>query len=151
MGLLNYTTSIEVGKTIGEIQLMLARAKVSAILAEYDGAGNVTAISFKVPTKFGLMAFRLPCEPRAVQQILNKQVCARQIPSRFHNNMDQARRVGWRIIRQWLEAQLAIVETEMVTLEQVFLPYVQTDSGATLYERLVERGFSNLMLEAPKS
>lgn len=152
MGLLNYTTSIDVTKTIAEITGMLAKAKAAAILSDYDGAGNVIAISFKVPTQFGLMAFRLPCEPRAVSQILNNQVKAGQIPRRFQNDMDQARRVGWRIIRQWLEAQLAIVETQMVTLEQVFLPYAQTESGATIYERMVARGFTgfSLMLESPK-
>jgi len=46
--------------------------------------------------------------------------------------MDQSRRVGWRIIRQWLEAQLAIVETQMVTIEQVFLPYFLLLEVATI-------------------
>lgn len=151
MGLLNYTTQIAVEKTVGEIQSMLARAKAAAVLAEYDGCGNVIAISFKVPTNMGVLAFRLPCEPRAVQQILNNQARAGKIPKRFLNDTDQARRVGWRIIRQWLEAQLAIVETQMVTIDQVFLPYAQTTNGATLYEVMVEKGYNALQLEAPKA
>lgn len=147
MGLLNYTTQITTTKSIAEIQAMLARAKATAMLTEFDGAGNVTALSFKVQTKFGLMPFRLPCDPRAVQAVLNQQVRDRKIPKRFLNDMDQARRVGWRIIKDWLEAQLAIVETEMVTIEQVFLPYAQTETGATLYEALQARQFNMLALE----
>lgn len=149
MGLLKYTTEKPIEETIADIQRMLLRAKASSVLQDFDGAQNVIAISFKVPTKFGVMAFRLPCEARAIQAVLNAQAKAGAIPKRFLNDTDQARRVGWRIIRQWLEAQLAIVETQMVTLEQVFLPYAQTESGATIYERMVERGFNVLALEAP--
>jgi hypothetical protein len=151
MGLLNYTTQISVEKTVSEIQAMLAKAKASAVLSEFDGCGNVIAISFKVPTKMGLLAFRLPCDPQAIQQVLNNQVRSGQIPKRFLNDSAQALRVGWRIIKQWLEAQLAIVETKMVTIDQVFLPYAQTASGETLYEMIAARGYNVLQLEAPKS
>ena len=48
--------------------------------------------------------------------------------------LEQAQRVAWRIVKDWLEAQLAIIETEMVTLDQVMLPYMQGDNGQTVYE-----------------
>ncbi len=55
---------------------------------------------------------------------------------------EQAGRVAWRIIKDWVDAQMAIVETEMVTIEQVFLPYMlMKDSGYTLYEAMVNKGF----------
>ncbi|GAJ03343.1 unnamed protein product, partial [marine sediment metagenome] len=38
-------------------------------------------------------------------------------------------------------AQMAILETEMVKMEQIFLPYVITQSGRTLYEAMVDRHF----------
>ena len=36
---------------------------------------------------------------------------------------------------------MAILETEMVKMEQIFLPYVITDSGKTLYEAMIDRHF----------
>jgi len=36
---------------------------------------------------------------------------------------------------------MAILETEMVQMEQIFLPYVITQGGRTLYEVMVERHF----------
>lgn len=39
--LLNYTTEIAVEKTIREIYSILAQNKTSAIMSEYDGAGNI--------------------------------------------------------------------------------------------------------------
>lgn len=45
------------------------------------------------------------------------------------------------IIKDWVDAQLAIIESDMVTLEQVFLPYMQVKGNQTLYETMVERRF----------
>jgi hypothetical protein len=39
-------------------------------------------------------------------------------------------------VRNWVEAQLAIIETKMVTTEQVFLPYAIVRGGQTLYEHV---------------
>lgn len=57
----------------------------------------------------------------------------------------QAARVGWRILKDWIEAQLALIETGMVTIEQVFLPYVQNDKGQTLYEAIADKKFAGLL------
>jgi hypothetical protein len=48
----------------------------------------------------------------------------------------QAVRTAWRIVKDWTEAQLAIIETRMVTTEQVFLPYAVMRGGKTLYEHI---------------
>jgi hypothetical protein len=44
-------------------------------------------------------------------------------------------------VKDWVEAQMAIVDTKMVQLEQVFLPYVITPDGRTLYERMRDTQF----------
>lgn len=144
--LLNYTTEIAVDKTIGEIYSILARNKTTAIMSEFDGAENIVALSFKAKTEFGEMAFRLPANVQAASKALNDQVQQRLIPRKFYNDVPQARRVAWRIVRQWIEAQMALIQLGQVKLEQVFLPYAQNQSGQTLYEALVESKFSGLAL-----
>ena len=47
--------------------------------------------------------------------------------------------MAWRVIKDWLEAQLALLETEMVTFEQIMLPYLQVDSSHTLYDVMQEQ------------
>jgi hypothetical protein len=47
---------------------------------------------------------------------------------------EHARDVSWRIIKDWVEAQMAIIETCMVTTARVFLPYAVTKNGQTVYE-----------------
>jgi len=144
MGLLNYTTSIDAGKTVGEIQSKLAKAGAHQILHEYDGFGNVSALSFRINTQFGDMAFRLPANITAVEKILKKQFTRGR-----YTDTEQATRVGWRILKDWIEAQLALIETGMVTVEQVFLPYAQDSQGRTVYEVLANQKFKTLALPTP--
>lgn len=151
MALLNYTTSIAVEKTIAEIEKMLAESGAQKILKDYDGAGNVTTISFMIETSKGVIPFKLPMNTRAVMQVLNNQTeefvksgrnRRRVVPTKFHNDMDQARRIGWRILKDWLEAQLALLFLQMVKIEEIFLPYMYNEKeDKTMFEMLEEKGF----------
>lgn len=144
MALLNYTTSISSEKTVSEIQSKLAKAGAHQILHEYDGFGNVNALSFRINTKFGNVAFRLPSNISAVEKTLKKQFSRGKFVT-----TEQATRVAWRILKDWIEAQLALIETGMVTVEQVFLPYAQDSKGQTVYEWFLDRKFDKLALPAP--
>jgi len=49
--------------------------------------------------------------------------------------------VAWRNIRDWVMAQLALYETEIVEMPQVFLPFATDAKGQTLYEKMTEGKF----------
>lgn len=149
MPLLNYTTQISADKTVAEIQAILARAGALAIMTEYDAHAVLVGISFRIATPFGPTAYSLPCDVAAVNRILDKQMRAGKVPRRLVSN-EQAARVGWRIIKDWVEAQLALVQTQMVTLDQVFLPYARTSSGETVYQRYIGAGMAGLAIEDSK-
>ena len=139
MALLDYTTSVEAIKTVGEIQGTLAAHGAKSIQTDYKD-GQVEAFSFLILTPQGEVGIRLPIDPDAVLKVLTQQNKLGKVPKRFINR-PQAVRVAWRIVKDWVQAQMAILETEMVKMEQVFLPYVITDSGKTLYEAMVDRHF----------
>jgi hypothetical protein len=42
--------------------------------------------------------------------------------------------VAWRIIKDWVEAQMAILESQMVQMEEIFLPYMVNRQGQTFFE-----------------
>lgn len=138
MPLLNYTTTIDQDKSVAEISKMLAKAGASAILHNYDDTGNIASLSFKI--KFDrnsdqMISFQLPTDWRPVLETLQEQ---RRRNSRIKATEDQARRVSWRIIKDWVEAQLAIIESRQVTTAQVFLPYATTNNGQTLFQHIAE-------------
>lgn len=129
MPLLNYTTSIAPQKTVMEIQSALAKAGASAIMADYDTDGNVVALSFRLKSPEGDISFKLPTAWQPVHETLKRQNVSRSLQT-----PEQALRVAWRITKHWVDAQLAIIETKMVTTAQVFLPYAITKDGSTVYE-----------------
>ncbi len=139
MPLLNYTTKIDVEKTIGEIQKMLSLRGASQILTDYE-EGYVKALSFRLTLGEQTISFKLPCDWNPVLQLLKDdpkvpvKLCVRE----------QAVRVAWRIVKDWVEAQMALVETNMAQMGEVFLPYAVMKGGQTLFEQMQENP-SNLL------
>jgi hypothetical protein len=126
---------------------MLAAHHARSILIDYDNDGEPCAISFIIKARDTELPFRLPANISKVAQVLLNMRAKK--PKKLQHDYEQAmkrinaqaRRVGWRILRDWVRAQMAIIETEMVTIEQVFLPYMQVKDGQTLYELMNNRGF----------
>ena len=142
MGLLNYSTRIPAVKTAGEVQGILAKHGAKAVMIEYGDNGGVEALSFQIKRGDDSLGFSLPIEPDAVLKVLQRQYGSGQLLSHQGSpDREQAVRVAWRILKDWVEAQMAILETEMVTMEQVFLPYMLTRDNKTLYQAMLDRGF----------
>ena len=133
MPLLNYTTKIDSDRTIEQIQKILIKHGANSILTNYDSNGQPISLSFKAITPQGEFGYKLPVYPDKVQIVLQKQ--------RVRVSDIQAMRIAWRIVKDWVEAQMAILETEMVTMDQIFLPYMLTQNGQTLYQQLVNSKF----------
>ena len=140
MAILNYTTTIATEKTAMEIQQKLAKAGAQAVLCEYDGEGVMNAMSFRVMTAHGVIFFRMPAQMDGVFNALCKDS---KVPKRLQTR-EQASRVAWRILKDWIESQLAIIEAGMAELVEVFLPYAQDASGNTVYQSIKNKGFGAL-------
>lgn len=136
MAILNYTTSISTEKTVVEIQKKLVITGAQVVLSEYDKDGVLCAMSFRIEG----LHFRLPINIEGVYQSLQKD---NRVPKRL-KTYEQAARVAWRIIKDWIEAQVAIIQAGQVDLVQVFLPYAQNQDGRTLYETIKEGGFKQI-------
>lgn len=138
--LLDYTTKVPVSRTIAQIQAKLVEHGARAVMMEYDDRGRIKALAFKIVMPNGELPISLPIDAAATLRVLKKQYANREIPGQYANE-EHAYRVAWRIIKDWVEAQVSLLETEMVRLEQIFLPYVITNDGRTLFERLEEKHF----------
>lgn len=146
MPILNYTTKIDSHKTIMEITQMLSKAGATKIIIDNneDTSGMPTQISFCIRLDNTTLLFALPCNYHGVRSAMNKN---KKIPRSMCTD-EQAQRVAWRILKDWVAAQLAIVEAEVAALPEVFLPYCVTKDGDTLYKNLIERKnhFNNALL-----
>ncbi len=153
MTLKNYSTKIPVHQTVSEIEQILAAHGASDIWKQFDGAGNIICINFAVNTKFGKMPFKLPMETEKIVRILKDDKKAQGKYGRYKAaDIDIARRTGWRIIKDWIDAQMALIDIRLVEIEQVFLPYAYNmQNNQTLYESFKERKFTRMLMTSEQN
>jgi len=140
MPLLDYTTSVPVSRTIAQIQARLVEHGARAVIMEYDDRGRIKALAFNVVMPNRDLPIRLPIDTAATLKVLQRQYANREIPGKYANE-DHAYRVAWRIIKDWVEAQMSLLETEMVKMEEIFLGYVITPGGQTIYQVMAGKNF----------
>lgn len=144
----NYTTSIPEEKTIMEIEQILAQFGASAILKDYHGDESVKAISFKVKTEHGEMPFKIPMDDKQIAQYRSEQFTGYTKKENTKKDLVTARKIGWRIIKDWIHSQLSIVQLRLVKVEEVFLPYMfNYQTNKTFYKMLEEKKFKGMLLE----
>ena len=134
--ILNYTTTVSAQKTVGEIMGILVGHGAKSVLMNYDADHQIESLSFEVSTPHGNIGIRLPVNPESVRRLLEKQKVAARYRTKERSLM-----IAWRIIKTWVSAQMALLETEMVRMEEIFLPYITDGSGRTLFKVMVERNF----------
>ncbi len=134
MPILNYSTKIDAWKTCNEVQQILSKHGVSHFSIKNEG-GFPVALSFTVEYKGTPLNFLLPCNYQGVLSCFKKD---KKIPS-SSKNIEQALRTSWRIVKDWTSSQLALIESEQATVEQIFLPYLVVNStGETLSEKMLQ-------------
>ena len=139
MAILNYTTTVDSFKTVSEIEYILMKHKAKSIMKNYDGE-TITGLSFLIDTGVQQIPVKLPVKIDECLEVLKKE--KRENPRKqIKDTRQQAERVAWRILKDWVEAQMALLDIEMVRFEEIFLPYIETNNGQTIYERLEERQF----------
>lgn len=121
-------TRVNYEQTIAEIQKYLVQAGAKKITFDYDEAMLPCAITFCYQHKKGLMFFSLPLRFNGIHKILKEQKIT------IHTGELQAINTGWRIMKDWILSQLALVDAEIAELPEIFLPYSVTPSGDTLWE-----------------
>lgn len=145
---LNYTTKIPARKTIAECQDLLARAGAISTSVQYRDRQPV-GLAFEYETQFGVRAFAMPVAADGIAAQMKRLDAEHGWPAYLYKGgagsknrahymtREHATDVAWRIAKDWLEAQLAIIDASMVTLDQVMLPYLHIE-GQTLYDRYLE-------------
>ena len=144
MPIKNYTTDVAEEKTVAEIQMLLAVKGARSIQIDYDDKARPSAVSFVIVIQDVPLPFRLPCNFDGVFKAMKdgyKSWHAKNAFERSSKSREQSRRVAWRIVKDWVAAQMALIEAEQATLAQVFLPYAIVNQG----ERLTM--YDNFMLQ----
>lgn len=139
MPILNYTTTIDAYKTVAEIEFILMKHDAKSVLKNYEN-GSIVGLSFLIDTGRQQVPVKMPVKIDECLLVLQKEK-KKNPQKQIKATRDQAERVAWRILKDWLEAQMALLDIEMVRFEEIFLPYIETAGGKTVFERIEEKQF----------
>lgn len=146
--ILNYSTKVPAERTVAEVVTMLREHGARRIMVEYEEKME-SGIAFSIETEFGDRTFRLPCKVEAMRKRLQYYRSRSIIRSDRFTTMEHAAAVAWRVIKDWLEAQLSLIEVGMADITEVMLPYMAIDSnGGTVYTLMRESGLGMLPAHA---
>lgn len=141
MAIKNYTTQVNMHRTVAEIQGVLGAKGAKFVSVEYSDGGDPVAVKFGLVVNGNPIPFRLPCNVAGVFRALQKsrrQPKWQQTTAQERSDREKAPHVAWRIVKDWVEAQMALVEAEQAQLAEVFLPYTVDTNGKTMFEWFVE-------------
>lgn len=139
MAILNYTTQIDAFKTVSEIEYILMKHKAKSIMKNYEGE-SISGLSFLIDTGRQQVPVKLPVRIDECLKVLQRE--KKKSPrSNIKATREQAERVAWRILKDWIESQMALLDIEMVRFEEIFLPYIELQGGETIYDKLNRQQF----------
>lgn len=117
-------------------------------MKEYEGK-RIINLCFIVIINNDQMPFKLPARTEECEKVLRGRV-RRPNDSTYKRIKDQAERTAWKLLSDWVDVQMSLIELGQVELLEIFLPYLYDVSRRqTYFEALREKKFKGL-LEAPK-
>ena len=133
----NYTTSISASKSISEIIDFVIEINASGISQVIEDKKCI-AINFAITEERlgNTITYRLKANPEAAYQILISK--RKRITPEIKENISiQANKVAWRILRDWVHAQCALIQLGQATPIQLFLSYALDEkTNTTIFERI---------------
>lgn len=144
MNLKNYTSSVPVLNSISRIEHRLAQAGAPHIAKSYEG-DRPTGMIFQIPFNNIPMTFKLPAKADNVFNYLVKQRARPPKTSALAPIKAQADRTAWKILSDWIDIQISMIEVEQTESIEMFLAYsYDPDSNLTLFEKIKQNGFKQL-------
>lgn len=135
MNIRNYTSSVPVTNSINYIEHRLSTAGASHIAKFYEGNRPVGMI-FQISQNSIPLTFKLPAKSESVFNVLYSAV-KRPRPSTKETIRMQSDRTAWKILSDWVDIQVTMIQLEQAEFAEVFLPYFYDQkSNKTLFEKV---------------
>lgn len=153
----NYTSNVPVSQTLYRIEQVLIKCGVKSIEKEYGPNAEVCAVRFRIQLVDRELAVRLPADKEKAQDALwfdyvgddrlTKDGKLEPWNRKKKKRADfavQAERTAWRIVKDWVEVQLSMIQLKQADTVEVFMPYVW-DGRQTFYNKLKSQNYHALL------
>lgn len=139
----NYTSQVPVNRSVQHIEDRLVKHGAKNILKLYDNK-KLTGVAFIVSVNQKDIPFRLPARIDRVEKQLRSTI-KRPRTGTMDRIVQQAERTAWRLLADWVDVQISLIELDQVELIEVFMPYIYDHtSDQTFFEKMKASGFKLL-------
>jgi hypothetical protein len=143
------TTEVDAGRSASEIVAELVKAGATSINTDYAN-GVIVGLRWVMKVRGVDQLFNMPARIEPVEKLLlsrRKGPLYNQDKLRIH---EQARRVAWRQLLRWIQAQMAMIQCGMAESGEVFFAYLQSPGGQSIFEVFAEQGLRMLPPGEPR-
>jgi hypothetical protein len=121
----NYTTTISAHKSIQEIESILMKFGAREIMKQVEN-NQYSTLLFTIIIDNKKVPFKLPIYIQSVQEFITKEYNNNhsRTQKKIADFQEQAYNIAWRVMKDWIHAQLSIIETGMCKPEQILMPYL---------------------------
>lgn len=139
------TTEVPAERTAGEIISELVKAGATQINTEYAN-GAIVGLRWIMRVNGQDALFAMPARVDPIYKILHSRSRNTWLSDKEKEKLQaKARRVAWRQLLRWTQAQIAMIECGMTEPSEVFFPYLQHPmSGRSVFDHFKESGFKAL-------
>lgn len=162
MFLKNYTSNVPVSESIRRIEDVLLKCGVTGIMKEYGADQKIIAITFRIKDEIGRPHMvRLPAKEKEATDALfldyadgakiskDGQRIEGWYPRKHKSRKDfvaQGERTAWRVVKDWVEVQMSMIQLKQADIMEVFLSYAW-DGKHTYHEALKASGYAGMLQE----
>lgn len=114
MSIKNYSTTVEFEKSIDNVKKLLIAAGAYSVIEKYENR-EVSGIAFVMPIDNNAMTFQLPARVDDIQKYL---IRTRRMGN--NNAFKQAQKVAWKLIHEWIQIQLTMIELDQADPLELF-------------------------------
>jgi hypothetical protein len=134
------TTQIPAERTAAEISSCLIQAGATQIATDYEG-GEIKGLRWTMQIHGQDVLFAMPARVDPIFKALNDRRQSSYLrQNKAPDDRAQAKRVGWRQLLRWVQAQVAMIECGMTEAAEVFFPYIQIPgTNQTLFQRFKDQ------------
>ena len=150
MPIKKYTSQVSVINSINRIEHRLLQAGVTHISKSYSGNGSdkPVAMIFQITINDIPHTFKLPAK---VEKVYKNFLAERRKPpteSVKQSIKAQAERTAWKILSDWIDIQVSLIELDQAEASEVFFPYLyDPQRDVTVYQLAKENNFTKLLTQ----